>query len=1052
MTQSPTIPALLAQAAAAHPSASALLAPSRDPLTYVSLARTVAAAASALGDFGIGRGDTVAIALDGGCDAATAFLAVASAAIACPLNPQYVAAEFEFRLAALKAKALILEDGRDGDAAAAARKLGVPILRLAPAPEAGAFALAVPVSRAKNVEPAKPDNTALVLHTSGTTARPKRVPLSHANLIASAGAVAKTLALSPSDRGLCVMPLFHIHGLVAALLAPLASGGSIAVPPGFHAIEFFDWCAAFSPSWYTAVPSMHQALLARADRFRDAIASVHFRFIRSSSAPLPPIVLAELERVFRCPVIESYGMTEAAHQMASNPLPPGVRKPGTVGPAAGPEIAILDERGNILARGKSGEVAIRGPNVTAGYLENDETNRAAFAQGWFRTGDLGVLDADGYLTLVARIKEIINRGGEKVAPREVEEALLAHPDVAEAAVFPVPDAALGEEVGAAVVLKPGARTDAATLKEFAGARLAYFKLPRYLLVLDAIPKGATGKIRRKDLAKRLGIEADSIVAASDRTPPRNETERLLCALWRDVLRLDAVGIHSRFLDLGGDSILAAQLVARLRRSLSPALTMADVWDTPTVAAMAERIESKRSHADLRAIRRLAAGEVPPPSFSQEWWLSLDDARPGSAASNRPSSVLIEGALDTQALAQAFAALVARHDALRMSFPGKPGARRVEIGPAASFALDAHDLSALAPDEARRKAREDAMAMARLPFVLDRPPLWRAKLLRLAPATHALAFIVHHAVFDGWSMAILVRDLAALYESAVRRTPPPPALAVQYGDVAAWQRREIAGAKLAALESFWRDTLKNAPRPPALPFAKPRPKRPTLKGGKASLTLPESLARSLGKLARGQNATLYMTLLAAFQALIARYTNSPDVLTGCLVAGRERVECEDLIGLFFNALPIRGNFAGDPSVGEAIARIRDATLAAFAHSEMPIVRLAGEFPPRPGESPIALVPVLFQLRNMPRAEAAGAGVRFAAFPVENENARFDLTFDVTETTTGLGCDLAYNADIFEPADAEMILADFATLCAAFAAAPEAPLAALPPWPDARGRSR
>ena len=1050
MTERLTIPELLAAAAAARPDAIALLAPARQPLTYKSLARTIAEGASSLAAFGIARGDAIAIALDPGSDAATAFLAAASAAIACPLNPQYVAAEFEFHLGALKARALILEEGREGAAAEAARKLGISIIRLTPLPEAGAFVLAGPKSaKKKKIAQAKTDDVALILHTSGTTARPKKVPLTHANLLASARAVAETLALSSSDRGLCVMPLFHIHGLVAALLAPLWAGCSVVVPPGFHAIEFFDWCKEFAPNWFTAVPSMHQALLARADQFRDVVANMHFRFIRSSSAALPPTVLAELERVFRCPVLESYGMTEAAHQMASNPLPPRPRKPGTVGVPAGPEIAILDEQGEILAAGKSGEVAIRGPSVTAGYLENEAANAAAFTRGWFRTGDLGVIDADGYLTLVSRIKEIINRGGEKVAPREVEEALLAHPDVVEAAVFPVRDTALGEEVGAAVVLKPNAKANAAALKEFAGSRLAYFKLPRYLVVVDEIPKGATGKIQRAGLAERLGLKENRAAGAADQTPPRNETESLLCRLWCEVLRVDSVGIHSRFLDLGGDSVLAAQLVARLRRSLSPTLTMADIWDTPTVAAMAERIETRRGRAGPVAMPLTAAGEAPPLSFSQEWWLSLDDAWPGSPASNRPSSVMIEGVLDGKALEKAFAAVIARHDALGMSFPVNAGARRVEIAAANAALLESQDLSALGP-AARVKAEEEAKAMARRPIALERFPLWRAKLFRLSPSSHVLAFVVHHAIFDGWSMAIFVRDLAAFYDSIVSGTAAPQALSAGYGDFAARQRRDLAGPKLAALDSFWRERLKHAPSPPALPFAKPRPQRPTLKGGAASLVLPRPLADTLSRLARAHDATLYMTLLAAFQALLARYTGSARVTAGCPVSGREDGESENVIGLFFNALPILGDFSGDPTVSEAIERTRDNVVAALSHAEMPIARLSAEFPPLPGQSPVALVPVLFQLRNMPRAEAQGAGVRFSEFAVENENARFDLTFDVTEGEAGLACHLSYNTDIFEPSDAETVLADFAALCAGFAAAPEAPLSALPPFPDARGK--
>jgi acyl-CoA synthetase (AMP-forming)/AMP-acid ligase II len=344
-----------------------------------------------------------------------------------------------------------------------------------------------------------------VLHTSGTTSRHKVVPLTHANVCASAANIARSLALTATDRCLNVMPLFHIHGLIAALLASLASGARVICSPGFNALQFFGLVKEHQPTWYTAVPTMHQAILARAERNPEAVKATRLRLIRSSSASLPPTVMLELERVFGAPVIEAYGMTEAAHQMASNPLPPAPRKPGSVGIAAGPEIAIMDEHGGLMARGEIGEVVIRGDNVTPGYANNPAANAAAFAHGWFRTGDQGVLDAEGYLRLTGRLKEIINRGGEKISPREVDEILLEHPAVAQAVTFGVPHDKLGEDVAAAIVLRDGAATTERELKAFAGQRLAAMKVPRQILFVAEIPKGATGKLQRLGLAKLLGL-------------------------------------------------------------------------------------------------------------------------------------------------------------------------------------------------------------------------------------------------------------------------------------------------------------------------------------------------------------------------------------------------------------------------------------------------------------------------------------------------------------------------------------------------------------------
>ncbi len=493
--------------AESEPEAIAVAAPGRPPLSYRGLARQVGEVLAKLDGLGLGKGDRVALVLGPGPEAAVGFLAVAAGACCAPLNPRYTVGEFDFYLGDLGARALIVPKGVDSPALAVARDRGIAILELAPQSEAGRFSLAgesaARPSAARGF--AGPQEVALVLHTSGTTSRPKLVPLTHSNLLASARSVAATLALTPQDRCLNSLPLFHVHGLVAGLIAPLMAGGSVFCAPGFNPLQFFAWLDEARATWYTAVPTMHQAILARAGRNRGIVARHRLRFIRSSSAALPLPVLSGLEETFGVPVIESYGMTEAAHQVASNPLPPGRRKPGTVGPAAGPEVAVMDESGRLLPAGRTGEVVIRGRNVTAGYQHNPEANAQAFVKGWFRSGDQGVLDGDGYLTITGRLKEIINRGGEKVAPREVDEVLIAHPAVAEAVTFAVPDAALGEEVGAAVVLKGGARASADEIRAYAAERLASFKVPRRIAIVPEIPKGPTGKPQRIGLAEKLGL-------------------------------------------------------------------------------------------------------------------------------------------------------------------------------------------------------------------------------------------------------------------------------------------------------------------------------------------------------------------------------------------------------------------------------------------------------------------------------------------------------------------------------------------------------------------
>ena len=485
----------------------AIAAHEAKPLTYAALRALIDRTGRSLNDLGIGRGDRVAIVLPNGPEMATAFLCLASAATSAPLNPAYRQEEFAFYLEDLKARALIVEAGCASPALQAAAKLGVDLITLTPETEAGAgaFRLAGEArGAAAQPGPAEARDIALILHTSGTTSRPKIVPLAHANIWTSARNIAATLELSASDRGLVVMPLFHIHGLIAGLSAPLSRGGSVYCTPGFNALKFFAEMDEARPTWYTAVPTMHQAILTRAPRNKEIIARHPLRFVRSSSSSMPPTVITELEAVFKCPVIEAYGMTEATHQMASNPLR-AVRKPGSVGLAAGPEVAIMDGAGRLLDKGETGEVVIRGPSVTLGYENNPKANAAAFTDGWFRTGDQGIIDADGYLSLTGRLKEIINRGGEKISPREIDEALMNHPAVLQAVAFAVPHPMLGEEVGAAVVLREGSSATEQELGAFLSERLAAFKTPRKILFLAEIPKGATGKLQRIGLAAKLGL-------------------------------------------------------------------------------------------------------------------------------------------------------------------------------------------------------------------------------------------------------------------------------------------------------------------------------------------------------------------------------------------------------------------------------------------------------------------------------------------------------------------------------------------------------------------
>jgi len=486
--------------AAGADEAMALIAPEGSSYTYAQLRSEVESLAQDLRRRGFGREDRIATVFPNGAEAVIVFLGVSQVATAAPLNPAYKEDEFAFYFGDTDARAVLLPPGLY-PAARAALPAGTALIEVGVDGSGHLVLDGEAPGRAVSGDeavPAQGDDVALILHTSGTTSRPKMVPIRHRNLAASVANIIATYDLGPADVALCVMPLFHIHGIVASCLSTFGSGGTVVVPAKFNPMGFWQLVKSHRATWYSAVPTIHQMLLMRSASTRPEGAET-LRFIRSSSSALPPEVMRQLEERFGAPVLEAYGMTEASHQMTSNPLPSrGEHRAGSVGKGTGVEVGIMDEDGRLLEVGAIGEIVIRGGNVVDGYANNPEANRTAFTDGWFRTGDQGVLDSGGYLSLTGRLKELINRGGEKIAPREIDDVLLEHPAVAEAVAFGTPHQAWGEEVAAAVVLK-----GQATEKELIAhcrERLAEFKVPRVIHIVEAIPRTATGKIQRRSVA------------------------------------------------------------------------------------------------------------------------------------------------------------------------------------------------------------------------------------------------------------------------------------------------------------------------------------------------------------------------------------------------------------------------------------------------------------------------------------------------------------------------------------------------------------------------
>ena len=575
----------------------ALEAPGHNPLSFSGLLRHIHYIHTCLRTMGIERSDRVAIVLPGGIELAIVLAGVSASSVCAPLNPGFQLKEFSSCFDKLKIKVLIVASGQESQARQVASERGIPILELTPCtsdPSGMVFSFeGHPVQKADTNDvqiSIQPEDVAIVLHTSGTTSQPKVVPLTHLNICTATRYVCDALKLNPRDRCLCMMPQFHIGGFVDLLLAPLARGGSIICAPGISPEKFFELLERYQPTWYQAVPATLSLILEHVRALGIKRVESSLRFIRSVAAPLPPQMMRDLEALFNVPVIETFGMTEAAPLITTNPLPPEVRKPGSTGKTVGPDIAIMDDYGNILPQGETGEIVINGENVMTGYESDALANEHAFAHGWFHTGDIGHLDEDGYLYITGRLKEIINRGGEKLSPNEIDHVLLENPAIAQAMTFAVPDVGLGESVAAAIVLIKGQSPDENDIRTFVAERLSFEKVPQRIVFVDDIPKGPTGKpLRTNAFEKFMPMMHDHL--RSTTVPPRTPTEKRLHEIWKENLNTTEIGIQEDFFSLGGDSLQIENLMTTLEKRFGTPFSTSFVYRYPTIEAQAKIIES-----------------------------------------------------------------------------------------------------------------------------------------------------------------------------------------------------------------------------------------------------------------------------------------------------------------------------------------------------------------------------------------------------------------------------------------------------------------------------
>lgn len=566
--------------AALRPKQAAIVGTNFPPISYRAMQDEIDGVRASLCAAGFGRTARIAVAIANSAQAARAIVAVTCSAAAVPIDPKLTVSEVERCLLILCPKAVMVLGKADSPARTAAEQRGFPIIEADFQP---GLRLAPPtIGNPVPPDEPRPDDPAFILHTSGTTAEPNLVPFSHGNMTAVTERLRTWFGLTPQDRCLNVSPVYYSHALTTTVLPPLITGGSVAFPSNPTNVDLDEWFGALSPTWYSAGPTLHLAVLEKAEKRADARTMHALRFMSSAGAPMAREVHERIETTLGIPVLEHYGSSETA-QIASNCIPPGPSKLGTCG-RPWPGIAkIVDDDAQPVPVGERGEILVRGPSVMAGYLNAPERNRTIFLDGWYRTGDIGSLDADGFLTLHGREKELINRGGEKISPSEIDQVLMRHPAVAQAAAFGVPHPRLGEDVAAAVVLHPGTSVTPAELREFASGQLASFKIPRRFTVVDQLPKGITGKVQRKRLSEALRHKPEP-----DELSDQGLHDHLL-EIWKRVLKTDDLGPDDDFFEKGGDSLLAMDVSLELQTLLKRELPESLLFEAPTIRDLLRRL-------------------------------------------------------------------------------------------------------------------------------------------------------------------------------------------------------------------------------------------------------------------------------------------------------------------------------------------------------------------------------------------------------------------------------------------------------------------------------
>ena len=1003
-------------------------------VSYAALDRRANQLARRLRRLGVGPGDRVGLCVERSAGMVVALLGVLKTGAAyVPLDPAYPRERL----------ALMIEDAGLAAVVAQPDTLAVlPEVSQAGLPRVDLVADGPALSAESGCRPAVPvpsASLAYVIYTSGSTGRPKGVMIQHRNVANFFAAMDARLGSGPGVWLAVTSISFDIS--VLELLWTLARG--------FHVVVHTEprWAAAGLPARIAehgvthlqCTPSLARLLAAEPGAL-SALGSLRALLLGGEALP------ADLARSLRDALPEVaihnlYGPTETTVWSATERVDvPG--EPVPIGrPLANTRIFLLDRSLQPVPAGAAGEICIGGEGVTRGYLGRPDLTADRFVpDAWsgepgarlYRTGDLGRRRPGAPLEFLGRVDHQVKIRGHRIELGEVESVLAACPGVRQS-VAVARDGGAGDVRLVAYVVPAGEPPSVPDLRSFAGARLPEALVPSVFVVLEALPLTPNGKIDRRSLP----APAPSRDAAGEPGTPSTPTEERLAAIWADLLGVERVGPEESFFALGGHSLLAARVLARVRTAFGVELPMRTLFERPTVRAVAAFVDAaERAGGGPSAppLVRSPRPELLPLSFAQQRLHFLAQLEPENPFYNHTSILELGGPLDVLSLRRALAEVVRRHEVLRTTYPLLDNRPVQRIEPPVAVPLPVVDLCVLAPEEQRREVQRQAAAEAQRPFDLERAPVLRALLLRTAPEEHVLFFSFHHIASDAWSIAILVGELAAIYEACGAGRPSPlPDLPVQYADFALWQQSWLQGEVLEEHEAYWRKALGGSPPALRLPTDRPRPARPTYRGLRRTFRWPRELSRSLVDLSRREGVTLFMVLLAAFDVLLQSATGQEDVIVGSAVANRSRVETEGLIGLFLEMLPLRVDLSGNPRFLDLLRRVRDVSLGALAHQDFPLERLAQEL--RGDGDGTSLFRVAFGVRNAPFKEIRVPGLTIRPVELERETVRFDVTVWVAETPEGLEATWTFSSELFEESTIERMNSRYETLLWSIVSAPE-----------------